>query len=395
MAKLRYRFNNDILFKMLFVEHQNLLKSPVAAALGVREDSIDNLDAVNPGIPPFLRNRAIRAAAALTLAALLALTGPVAAFAATGQASPAALGAPDSDDASLTISLAGDTTLGSDVGRDFFSGVYKEKGAGWFFGGVRAVFANDDLTVVNLEGALTDSKSHISKPGSPVFYFRGSPGYTKILESGSVEICNIANNHSMDYGERGYADTKKALKAAGIRYYGGSAITVAEVKGVKIGFVGVQFTSSKSEITSLIDKAKKRGADVVVFTSHDGVERSYTPSARQREAAKIAIDAGADAAIFHHPHVIQGTETYKGKPIAWSLGNFCFGGNSNPSDKDSMIVQLFVKKSGGKIGISSKVIPARISSQDGRNDLRPTIAKGKTKSRIEKKLKDIGGDYLD
>jgi poly-gamma-glutamate synthesis protein (capsule biosynthesis protein) len=250
------------------------------------------------------------------------------------------------------------------------------------------------LTIVNLEGALTDSKNPIHKPGSPTFYFRGSSKYTKILNKGSVEICNIANNHSMDYGERGYSDTMKALKDAGIRYYGNSTVTVVKVKGVKIGFVGVRFTSSKDLIKSRIQKARKEGAEVVIFTSHDGVEGSYTPSARQRAAAKAAIDAGASAAIFHHSHVIQGTETYKGKFIAWSLGNFCFGGNRNPSDKDSMIVQLFVKKTGGNIKISSKVTPARVSSHDGYNDLRPKIVTGKSKSRIAKKIKKISGNYL-
>jgi poly-gamma-glutamate synthesis protein (capsule biosynthesis protein) len=336
----------------------------------------------------------IRAAVAFTLAALLILASAVTVFADTATSPTAVRQESGSEDVDITISFAGDTTLGNNVGRSFFSGTYKEKGAGWFLGEVKKVFSKDDLTVVNLEGALTDSRSHIHKSGSPVFYFRGSPKYTKILNKGSVEICNIANNHSLDYGEKGYSDTKKALKNAGIRYYGNSTVTVVKVKGVKIGFVGVQFTSSKDLIKSLIKKTKKKGAEVVIFTSHDGVERSYTPSTRQRAAAKVAIDAGADAAIFHHPHVIQGTEKYKGKFIAWSLGNFCFGGNSNPSDKDTMIVQLFVKKTGGDIKISSKVIPARISSHDGYNDLRPKIATGKSKSRIEKKLKSIGGNYL-
>jgi poly-gamma-glutamate synthesis protein (capsule biosynthesis protein) len=292
------------------------------------------------------------------------------------------------------LSFAGDTTLGNNVGKSFFADTYKNKGAGWFFGGVKKLFAEDDLTIVNLEGALTESTTHIHKSGSPVFYFRGSPHYTKILQEGSVEVCNLANNHSRDYGETGYADTKEALKKAGLRSYGGGAVTVMKVKDVKIGFVGVQFTSSKSEITSLIGTAKKKGAQVIVFTSHDGTEGSYKPTSRQRAAAKIAIDAGADAVLFHHPHVIQGTETYKGKFIAWSLGNFCFGGNSNPSDKDSMIVQLRIIKTGGKFSITPKVIPARLSSHDGYNDLRPKIAAGKTKSRIEKKIKKISGDYL-
>jgi poly-gamma-glutamate synthesis protein (capsule biosynthesis protein) len=331
---------------------------------------------------------------AAAFAALIALAGATPASAGDLVSPPAAREKPAPEAVEITLSFAGDTTLGNNVGRSFFADAYGKKGAGWFFGDVKKVFGKDDLTVVNLEGALTDSRTHINKPGSPVFYFRGSPKYVKILTKGSVEICNIANNHSQDYGEAGYADTKKALKEAGVRYYGGDTVSVVKVKGVKIGFVGVQFTSSKERIGPLIRKAEKKGAEVVIFTSHDGAEGSYKPTGRQISAAKAAIDAGADAAIFHHPHVIQGTEKYKGKFIAWSLGNFCFGGNSNPSDKDTMIAQLIVKKSGDKITIASRTIPARISSSDGYNDLRPTIATGKTKARIAKKIKEISGNYL-
>jgi poly-gamma-glutamate synthesis protein (capsule biosynthesis protein) len=336
---------------------------------------------------------------ALTLAALLCLTGAAQVFAdettsPPAAENPAATPTPKNTAVEITLSFAGDTTLGNNAGKSFFADTYKKQGAGWFFGDVKKIFEKDDLTIVNLEGALTDNKTHIHKPGSPVFYFRGSPNYTKILTKGSVEVCNIANNHSRDYGPTGFNDTKKALTKAGVSYYGEGTVTVVKVKDVKIGFVGVQFTSSKSEIKSLIQQAKNKGAQVIIFTSHDGTEGSYKPTGRQRSAAKIAIDAGADAAIFHHPHVIQGTEKYKGKFIAWSLGNFCFGGNSNPSDKDSMIVQLIIKKTGKKISITSKVIPARLSSHDGYNDLRPKIATGKTKSRIEKKIKEISGDYL-
>jgi poly-gamma-glutamate synthesis protein (capsule biosynthesis protein) len=331
---------------------------------------------------------------AAAVAVLLLFSGAATASADDTPSPPAVQEKPKPKTVSLTLSFAGDTTLGNNVGQSFFADTYRKKGAGWFFGNVKKIFEKDDLTIVNLEGALTDSRTHISKPGSRVFYFRGSPKYTKILKKGSVEVCNIANNHSRDYGTQGYADTKKALKKAGIRYYGNDTVTTVRVKGVKIGFVGVQFTSSKKEIKSLIRKAKKKGAEVIIFTSHDGVERDYRPAARQKAAAKIAIDAGADAAIFHHPHVVQGTETYRGKFIAWSLGNFCFGGNSNPSDKDTMIVQLKIEKTGKKIEITPKVIPARVSSHDGYNDLRPKVAGGKTKSRIAKKIKGISGNYL-
>jgi poly-gamma-glutamate synthesis protein (capsule biosynthesis protein) len=314
----------------------------------------------------------------------------------------AAAGAPSfADDTGrttqITISFAGDTTLGNNAGASWFAARYNEKGAGWFFGNVKKVFAKDDLTVVNLEGALTSSTTHIYKPGSPVYYFRGPTKYTKILTKGSVEVCNIANNHSMDYGERGYSDTKKALKKVGIAYYGNGTVKVVTVKGVKVGFVGLKFTSDRSLIKKRIKSARKKGAEVVIFTTHDGTEGVYKPNSSQIAAARAAIDCGADAVIMHHPHRVQGTETYKGKFIAWSLGNFCFGGNSNPSDKDSMIVQLTITKdnnSGEITGIKPKVIPARISSHSGYNDLRPKVATGKEKKRIAKKIKSISGNYL-
>jgi poly-gamma-glutamate synthesis protein (capsule biosynthesis protein) len=358
----------------------------------IRSDYFESHFRRRPAAAAHCRTLRLFLTAALITALILTCAGFV--FA-DGASSPLAVpGAVAPETTNITISFAGDTTLGNNAGKRFFADTYKKKGSGWFFGNVKKIFAKDDLTVVNLEGALTNKTTHITKPGSPVYYFRGSTKYRKILTKGSVEVCNIANNHSQDYGSAGYSDTKKTLRKAGIKYYDDSTVTVVEVKGVKIGFVGVKFTSSESLIKSLIKKAKKNGAQVIIFTSHDGVEGSNKPDAGQKAAAKAAIDNGADAAIFHHPHVIQGTEKYKGKFIAWSLGNFCFGGNSNPSDKDTMIVQLKIKKTGDKIKITPKVIPARISSHDGYNDLRPKIATGKTKSRIAKKIKDISGNYL-
>jgi poly-gamma-glutamate synthesis protein (capsule biosynthesis protein) len=311
-----------------------------------------------------------------------------------GVSTPADKTEPEPGPVNITISFAGDTILGSNAGQSWFQGVYREKGSGWFFGGVKKLFSKDDLTVVNLESALTKRTAHIRKAGSPVFYFRGEPKYTKILSKGSVEVANISNNHTGDYGAAGYADTKKALRKAKIAYYGNSTVTVRKVKGVKIGFAGLQFTSDKSLIRARIKTAKKKGAEVIIFTLHDGVEATYYPSARPKAAAKAAIDNGADAVIMHHPHRVQGTETYKGKFIAWSIGNFCFGGNRNPSDKDTMIVQLKISKTGKQIKIKPKVIPARLSSKSGYNDLRPKIATGKEKKRIAKKIKRISGNYL-
>mgnify|MGYP002225750654 CR=1 FL=1 len=92
----------------------------------------------------------------------------------------------------------------------------------------------------------------------------------------------------------------------------------------------------------------------------------------QRSLAKFTIDAGADAVIGSHPHVVQGTETYNGKPIVYSLGNFCFGGNRNPSDTDTMIYQLsYSFKGTTQTGYQVQIIPCSLTSSRGRNDYQP------------------------
>lgn len=322
----------------------------------------------------------------------------------------------------ITISAAGDCTLGTDANFSFGSSLpakYNEvNDPGYFFGGVLPVFSEDDLTIVNMEGTLTNRGRRQDK----TYAFRGDPSYTAILTSGSIEACNLANNHSKDYGQESYEDTVNYIEQAGITSFGLESVKVIDIKGIPVGLVGVyELPYGLSCKTALLDRiqfAKENGAKLIIVSFHWGTERMYTPEGIQVDLAHTAIDNGADLVIGHHPHVLQGIEKYKGKYIAYSLGNFCFGGNKNPSDKDTMIFQqTFTFKNNslvenhGPQGImrdkqvqdfensssfvddskidSVNIIPCRLSSRTDINDYRPVVLEGDEAGRVLSKINDM------
>ena len=121
---------------------------------------------------------------------------------------------------------------------------------------------------------------------------------------------------------------------------------------------------------------------------HWGNETETVPDSNQTTLGRIAIDEGADLVCGHHPHVLQGIETYKGRNIVYSLGNFCFGGNSSPSDMDTMIYQqtFTIDADGVKKDNVTNIIPCSISSADGYNNYQPTPATGDEATRIKSKI---------
>ncbi len=124
-------------------------------------------------------------------------------------------------------------------------------------------------------------------------------------------------------------------------------------------------------------------------STHWGTEKETVPDETQIELGHIAVDEGADLVIGSHPHVIQGYEKYNGRYIVYSLGNFCFGGNPNPSDKDCMIFQQTFTVTGNDVATDDNinVIPCSISSVSNSNNYQPTPATGDEKTRIEAKIK--------
>lgn len=327
----------------------------------------------------------------------------------------------------LTISAAGDCTLGDEGGAarsGSFGDIYNRsnKNKNYFFANVADIFHADDLTIVNLEGPLTNadavrkkgpditittptavSENEIVDNSTPLisetaenkpkpksyYWFKGKPEYSLILALGGVDAANIANNHTLDYGENGRRDTRQALDGAGILSFGGDDKAVLEIKGKKVVMLGYNNPAlyMKKNIKNAIAAARSDGSDLVIVSFHWGDERSTKPNPLQKELGHYTIDAGADLVLGHHPHVIQPVEQYKGKYIVYSLANFCFGGNLNPSDKDTFIFQnKFVFYPDGSQEISSNIIPCRISSVSDRNNFQPTPLTGNEYERVLRRV---------
>ena len=299
----------------------------------------------------------------------------------------------ETDFGTIVITCAGDCTLGTDAA---FGGItlpveLDDQGGdmGYFLRNVNAYFSSDDLTVVNLEGTLTDRGNRQDK----TYAFRGDPSYVQILTQGSVEAVTLANNHSRDYGEISMMDTQKHLDNAGIHWVEGLHTKVLDVSGVKVGLIGLNGLNSAAtnQLSKAMEQVKAEQADIIMLQVHWGIESEYLPTRMQRDLAHQAIDLGADMVIGHHPHVLQGLEEYKGRMIVYSLGNFCFGGNQNPRDKDTMLYrQTFTMKDGEILDWTNyQVIPCLITSTPERNNYQPTPATGEEKKRISEKIQEI------
>lgn len=296
---------------------------------------------------------------------------------------------------SLTLSVVGDCTLGTDETFDYdtsLNAYYENYGADYFLQNVKDIFSADDLTIANFEGTLTDSDEREDK----TFAFKAPASYASILTGGSVEAVNTANNHSHDYGEQSFNDTLAALDDAGIVHFGYDETAVMDVKGIKVGLVGIyelyDHLEREQQLKDNIAKVKADGAQLIVVIFHWGNETETVPDSNQTTLGRIAIDEGADLVCGHHPHVLQGIETYKGRNIVYSLGNFCFGGNSSPSDMDTMIYQqtFTIDADGVKKDNVTNIIPCSISSAayDGYNNYQPTPAEGEEATRILGKINE-------
>lgn len=296
---------------------------------------------------------------------------------------------------SLTLSVVGDCTLGTDETFDYdtsLNAYYENYGADYFLQNVKDIFSADDLTIANFEGTLTDSDEREDK----TFAFKAPASYASILTGGSVEAVNTANNHSHDYGDQSFDDTLAALDDAGIVHFGYDETAVMNVKGIKVGLVGIyelyDHLERKQQLKDNIAKVKADGAQLIVVIFHWGNETETVPDSNQTTLGRIAIDEGADLVCGHHPHVLQGIETYKGRNIVYSLGNFCFGGNSSPSDMDTMIYQqtFTIDADGVKKDNVTNIIPCSISSAayDGYNNYQPTPAEGDEATRILGKINE-------
>lgn len=236
-------------------------------------------------------------------------------------------------DCTLADALAWSGSAGS------FDAVVAANGMDYCFQNAAELLSQDDLTLANFEGAITDATGHLNKE----FVF-GSPfEYTEMLTGASIEAVNLANNHSYDYLQEGLEDTRAAMEEVGILWSDQSNYAIYEVNGVKIGMCGLDTVSNigagASSVYPLIDQMREEGANIIIVSCHWGYERDYDPRSDQIQIGHDLIDYGVDIVVGTHPHRLQPIEEYNGHYILYCLSNFCFGGNTSLSDPDSVIIQ--------------------------------------------------------
>ena len=245
----------------------------------------------------------------------------------------------------VTFTFAGDVTLGCEerlwAEESSLVRCQAWEGDAYFFERVRPLFEQDDLTVVNLEGVLSDSSEDENR--EKMYRFRGPSSFARILNGGSVEMVSLANNHTMDYGARGYEDTQAALDDEGIAHFGGREVSFFEKDGVRPAFLGASYTTLTREerawtMAEIARLKREEGVGAVICTYHGGQEYGDARTDKQQSFAKNAIAAGADLVIMHHAHVVQGMSVLDNRSVCYSLGNFCFGGNCRVRAMESLVV---------------------------------------------------------
>lgn len=295
-------------------------------------------------------------------------------------------------DPTVTLMFGGNVNLldaiGASVGNDYH----------WAFANMDE-YRQADVAMVNLENPLTSSTLN---PGKKQLNFKADPEAVKVLTAGGVDIVNLANSHAMDYEEPGLVDTINTLNNAGIGHLGaGRNIKEArrpdiiEVKGQRIAYLGYYdadlhaadqgkagINSRRNNRVAEDIRALRGQVDWIIVNYHWGVELADYPGDWQIDLARFTIDQGADLVVGHHPHVLQGAEVYKGRPIVYSLGNFIFGGNAR-SDYDTAVLKVSLKDRNMKV----EFLPVEVKK------FQPNVVKGAAGSRILKHVEQISSIF--
>lgn len=308
----------------------------------------------------------------------------------------------------ITVTCTGDFTIGGDnyhnKSKFFYKRLKEHDGdINFVMANSRNIFLNDDLTLVNFEGTLTETKKVPDNKKKNKFLFNIAPEYVTVLSDNGVEAVSLENNHVMDHGEEAYEETKETLRSAGIVYSNSEEIGIFEVSGIQIAMLSYlcidrydkpigQYANLYEKVEADI-KAVKKQYPIVIVSFHWGNELDYSPTERQIKMGRLAADSGADLVIGHHSHRINPIEEYNGVYICYSLGNFCFSGNEAPSDMTSFIFQTRFKitKSGDVSNTGFRVIPIRITSIRDKNDCIPTpVEDERLQTDIINVMKDNG-----
>lgn len=290
-------------------------------------------------------------------------------------------------DPAVTLMFAGDVTL-SDAFEDMVGTDHD-----WAFAALDE-YRNVDVAMVNLENPLTQAETPLP---DKQFNFKAAPEAVEVLTQGGVDIVTLANNHAMDYQADGLEETINVLDRAGIQHIGaGRDIQEArrpdiiEVKGQRIAYLGyydadLHAAEGAAAGTNPVNNARiaediraiRDQVDWIVVNYHWGEELAEYPGDWQIDLAHFTIDQGADLVVGHHPHVLQGAEIYKGRPIAYSLGNFIFGGNSR-SEYDTAVLKVSLRDQQMKV----EFVPIEVVQYQ------PRVATGDRASEIMQQLEE-------
>ena len=338
-------------------------------------------------------------------------------------------------DKTITLTFAGDVTLGGEAWLEkepgSFASVYEKNGPAYFLKNFADFFAEDDLTVVNLEGVLSDRNLPQMAAGKlGDYFFMGKTEYVNVLTAASVEAASIANNHTHDYGDEGLRDTIAALEGAGVEWFGTHARHTTDTErflfyekdGVTICLMSLywddylqgQKDGCGAFLSDEIERIKKEGeADAVIAILHGGQEYGRHATVPQKVFTKMAFAAGADLVICHHAHVVMGMDIIDNRSAFYSLGNFCFGGNFNAYQKRGSKVQdaapalivravLTFEDDGTYKGQQMTLYPVQTTSidrpvdstEDQVNDYQPKFVTGRLGAQVMR-LIHIDANYRD
>ncbi|NLW40287.1 MAG: CapA family protein [Tissierellia bacterium] len=305
------------------------------------------------------------------------------------------------EDDIVIISLAGDVMLDGSVRK-----VIDRYGYSYPWEGVEHYFRNSHLSVINLETSITDRGTIWP---DKEYNFRSSYKNLDAMKKAGINIATLANNHVLDYGYDGLLDTLMYLEKSGIQYAGAGRNkeealkgSIVEINGLKVGIIAFSrviphvdwyatnkrpglvgaYDGHTHDMMKRIDDLK-REVDILILSIHWGKERSSYPRAEEIAVAKKAIDRGVDIVMGHHPHVLQGIEIYKDKPIFYSLGNFVFGGSDNLT-RTTMIGQVAIK---GKKVHRVEIIPCYIT------DGKPTPLKGNERNQVIQYIRELSNPF--
>jgi poly-gamma-glutamate synthesis protein (capsule biosynthesis protein) len=244
---------------------------------------------------------------------------------------------------------------------------------------------------VNLECVLADSAKGENK--KQTYRFRGPSSFTDILTSSGVEMVNLSNNHTDDYGKEGMQSTKDIVSAAELAYCQNEDVYILEKNGIRIAFMGINLseydTLGKKLNERIVSLKSDENCQFVVVIFHYGWEYSFVHNKKQRLTSHEVILSGADLVVGTHPHVVQGIEKYKNRLILYSIGNFSFGGNMelNPRSLQAYIAQVKVTFADGVFKSQQlNIIPVHTTGIQPGNNYQPYLVTGEEAQAVVERI---------